>query len=116
MKPIYIRITDNYQDLIYQKKLLKSFAYNVIFIYNHKMNEFEDTVDDLINTENLNSFSVIDQYCEVCSDITPHHVDESHLTDEDKNDDELAQATLVAPISSLECVYCRENEENDLGI
>jgi len=80
------------------------------------MNEFEDSLDDLIATESLTAFSVVDQFCEACSNITPHHLDESDRDPADDNDEELAQATLVAPISSLECVYCRESEENDLGL
>ena len=69
-----------------------------------------DCVDELVSTEHLATFSVVDSFCDQCGDLTPHHIDDyekrSTLNSED--------AALVAPLSTHECVICREEEEGML--
>jgi hypothetical protein len=66
-----------------------------------------DCIDELVSTENLKEFSVVESYCEVCGDLTPHHIDES-VKQTDFTD---ARTIFVPPISIHECVSCREEEE-----
>jgi len=73
-------------------------------------NEYSDAIDELISTEKLSAFSVVDQFCDNCGDLTPHHIDESkvHNSELSSNNDKV----YVAPISILECVICRGNAES----
>jgi hypothetical protein len=76
------------------------------------MSEFEDTTEELISSEQLQIFDVVDSFCDVCGDLTPHHIDDSKAHNED---DELdPEAICLSPISTQECVVCRENEENKI--
>lgn len=68
---------------------------------------------ELILSEQLNTFSVIEEFCTSCGAMTPHHIDESMNKDGFDDDDEV---TTVKPMSTLECVYCREEEESRLSI
>ena len=76
--------------------------------------KYKDTSRELITSEQLQVFDVIDAYCNVCDDITPHHIDDQ------KNynlDDEISPDAVFSPaISVKECVACRESEENELKI
>ena len=71
----------------------------------------DDTTGELIQSEQLNTFSVVEEFCESCSSMTPHHVDESENKENfsEKDDEDI---TIVTPMSVLECVYCREEEES----
>ena len=73
-----------------------------------------DTVKELISTEMLNEFSILEKFCNECTKMTPHHIDEANITLEAVTDEE-AEAEYIAPISAHECIYCRENEENWLN-
>jgi len=73
--------------------------------------EYDDSLDDLVKTEKLNLFSVVENYCEICSDITPHHIE-----DESSFDDKSSLSDSSMPLSILACVHCRENEESSLPI
>ena len=70
-----------------------------------------DCLDELVTTEHLVAFSVVEHYCDQCSDLTPHHIEDTQK--------ELALetdvATLVPPLSVHECVICREEEESKLA-
>ena len=74
----------------------------------------DDSVDELISTEKLNAFSIIEKFCNECTKMTPHHIDEANITLKAETDEE-AEAEYVSAISSHECIYCRENEENWLN-
>ena len=69
-----------------------------------------DCIDELVSTEHLVAFSVVESFCDQCGDLTPHHIDDSEkqstLTSEN--------TTLVPPLSIHECVICREEEESML--
>lgn len=69
-----------------------------------------DCVDELISTEHLIAFSVVEHFCEACGDLTPHHIDESKKLSTLSSTDTI----FVPPISTHECVVCREEEENSL--
>ncbi|OUR96828.1 hypothetical protein A9Q84_10850 [Halobacteriovorax marinus] len=79
-------------------------------------NDFNEALGELVTSENLSAFSVVDRFCNDCGDLTPHHVDESKAHESElRIDSEIEEEqVMVAPISSLECVICRENEENCL--
>ena len=54
----------------------------------------------------------MEAFCEVCGDLTEHHIDESKSYNDD---DEIDPDAILSPaISTQECIYCRENEENEL--
>ncbi len=72
--------------------------------------ELEDCNTDLITSEKLNTFSVVEQFCDICGDLTPHHID-----DEKEKQKKLSEhKVLERPISESECVYCRESEESNI--
>jgi hypothetical protein len=72
-------------------------------------NDLSDCMNELVASEKLNIFNVIESFCDVCSDLTPHHIEEA------PGPQEMASwLKAVAPISTLECVNCREQEENKL--
>ena len=76
------------------------------------IDQFEDTAGELINSEQLQVFNVIESFCDICGDITPHHIDDSKNHNED---DEISpDAICLAPLSIQECVICRENEESEI--
>lgn len=76
--------------------------------------EFKDTSQDLITSEQLQVFDVIDAFCQICDDITPHHIDDPKNYNQD---DEISPDAIFSPaISIQECVVCRENEENELKV
>lgn len=73
------------------------------------MNEdYNDCTQELVSTERLKSFCVVEKFCQICGDLTPHHI-------EDKDESAIKKLSedksYVAPISIEECVYCRESEE-----
>lgn len=72
--------------------------------------DFSEALDELVSTEKLSAFSVVDQFCESCGDLTPHHIDESKIQNPElsSNNDKVYEA----PISTLECVICRGLEES----
>lgn len=75
-----------------------------------------DSANDLISSEQLGSFSIAQHYCEACEVMTPHHIEEAinqkqYKSIDGENDEDLL---FVPPISSKECVFCREEEENHL--
>lgn len=70
--------------------------------------DLSESAQDLMQTEQLNIFSIIDQFCEQCGTLTPHHIDESNLISISSSE----ETQLVPPISVHECVICREEEEN----
>lgn len=78
-------------------------------------NEQNDALDELIQTEQLQVFDVIDEYCDVCGDITPHHIDTPKKYNEESHDFD-AETVFCDAISTKECVRCRENEENKLDL
>ena len=63
--------------------------------------------DELVSTEHLSTFSVVDLFCDQCGDLTPHHIDDYEKRSTLKSED----AALVPPLSTHECVICREEEE-----
>ncbi|MBT3980181.1 MAG: hypothetical protein HOE90_02445 [Bacteriovoracaceae bacterium] len=71
--------------------------------------DLNDCYEDLMNSEHLNAFSVIELFCEQCADLTPHHIDESKSGKEKYSTP--VDRVLISPISVHECVICRENEE-----
>lgn len=74
-------------------------------------NSIDDCFDELVMSEKLNSFSVIEKFCEQCGDMSPHHI-EDELSNNFKK---LASGVSeVAPMSLIECVYCREEQEQSL--
>jgi len=79
-------------------------------------NDFEDSVYELMNSEHLSAFSVVERFCDECTKLTPHHIDESKL-EKLENLEKRAEneEAFIAPMSVLECVFCRENEESWLG-
>jgi len=70
-----------------------------------------DCLDELVSTEHLTAFSVIEYYCDICGDLTPHHIDDSKR----KPTGDSTNTTFVPPISVHECVLCREEEENKIS-
>ena len=66
-----------------------------------------DCADELISAEHLASFSVVESFCDQCGDLTPHHIDDYEKRSPLKSED----AELVPPLSTHECVICREEEE-----
>jgi hypothetical protein len=70
--------------------------------------EFNDCNQELITSEKLKSFSVLEKFCQICGDLTPHHI-------EDQDNSSIKRLSenksYEAPISIEECVYCRESEE-----
>lgn len=71
-----------------------------------------DFMQELIDEEQLKSFTVVEQYCDICSDLTPHHIDESSTYIANENQDDFEQEVeFVEPMSVMECTICRENEE-----
>ena len=66
-----------------------------------------DCVEELVSTEHLAAFSVVESFCDQCGDLTPHHIDDSENRSVLNSED----ATLVPPLSKHECVICREEEE-----
>jgi hypothetical protein len=76
------------------------------------MSYFNNTTEELISSEQLQVFNVIEIFCEICGDLTPHHIDGSKIHNEE---DEISpDAICRAPISLQECVVCRENEESQI--
>ena len=82
-----------------------------------ELNDFTDEDDDygdkgLIETEQLQVFDVVDSFCNICGDLTPHHIDDpkSYVREEELAPDVVIQAARP----ETECVYCRENEENEI--
>ena len=67
-----------------------------------------DYAEELINTEHLSSFSVVEYFCESCGDLTPHHIEESSQQASLCS----ANATIIPPVSLHECVVCREEQES----
>ena len=57
--------------------------------------EFEDTTKELIESEQLHSFSVVEIFCDSCDKTTAHQID-----------DEEAELHV--------CVICRKDEEEKL--
>ena len=77
--------------------------------------DIDDSVGDLIASEQLQGFSVLDKHCQTCSRVTPHHIDESQAAALDINlEDNSEDLEAIVPLSILECVVCREIEENKL--
>lgn len=75
-------------------------------------NKYDNTTLELIASEQLQVFDVVEAYCDICGDLTKHHIDESKKYNED---DELDPDAICTPaISTSECTVCRENEENEL--
>jgi hypothetical protein len=76
--------------------------------------DYSGTTDELIESEQLKSFSVLDKYCEICGDIVPHHIDENYNNSNllEENPDFVA----VKPMSDFECVVCRQKEEVKLDL
>ncbi len=72
-----------------------------------------ECADELVASEQLNSFSIVEHFCEACGDLTPHHIDESakQAEKEDQNEEPI----LIPPISTHECVICREEEETHIN-
>lgn len=68
-----------------------------------------DIADELISSEQLQTFCVVEMFCEICEDLTSHHID-----DDIKKPFKIDNKEQVAPISSHQCVVCRENEEKRL--
>ena len=74
--------------------------------------ERDENSQDLILSEQLQVFDVIEAYCDICGDLTQHLIDESKSYNED---DEISPDAICTPaISTQECVICRENEEYEL--
>jgi hypothetical protein len=69
-----------------------------------------DCLDELMSTEYLTSFNVVDYFCENCGELTPHHIEEP----EQRASLNSSKAILIPPVSKHECVICREEEENML--
>ena len=69
-----------------------------------------DCVDELVSTEHLATFSVVDSFCDQCGDLTPHHIDDYEKRSTLKSED----AALVPPLSTHECIICRGEEEGML--
>lgn len=64
---------------------------------------------DFVDSEKLKSFSVEEKFCEQCGDLTPHHIEDSK---EPLNvDRDAASKVFVAPLSTHECIICRDDEE-----
>ena len=78
-------------------------------------NELDDAVDELIKSEQLQVFNVIEEYCDICGDITPHHIDTPKKYNETEQEFD-GEIVFCDPISTKECVRCRENEENKLDL
>lgn len=78
-------------------------------------NETNDSKEELINSEQLQVFDVIEEYCEVCGDITPHHIDSPRKFSDQEHDFDV-DTIFCDPLSTKECVRCRENEENKLDL
>ncbi len=68
----------------------------------------EGCLDDLMSTEFLTAFSVVEYYCDTCDRLTPHHIDESKQQSISSSE----STTFVPPMSVHECVVCREEEES----
>ncbi len=74
--------------------------------------QYDGITQELIASEQLQVFDVVEAYCDVCGDLTQHHIDESKKYNEE---DEISPDAIISPaISTQECVICRENEENEL--
>lgn len=75
-----------------------------------------DSANDLISSEQLASFSIAQHFCEACGDMTPHHIEEIINKVQEKRIDEESSEDLlfIPPISSHECVLCREQEESHI--
>ncbi len=69
-----------------------------------------DCADELVSTEHLSTFSVVELFCDQCGDLTPHHIDDYEKRSTLKS----ADASLVSPLSAHECVICREEKEGML--
>jgi len=72
---------------------------------------FEDSLEDLVSTEQLNVFNIIEHYCNDCDRFTPHHIEENS---QELTESISTQKVSVGPLSIRECVICRENEEESL--
>ncbi len=75
---------------------------------------FRDYSEDLIDTEKLSAFNVVESFCDQCGDLTPHHIEE--LRPQTNEHQDLDEMVLVAPISIHECVICREDEETRIDL
>ncbi len=79
--------------------------------------DISDCASDLIDSEHLKIFNVVDKFCDQCGDLTPHHLDEPkkeiEIADSQNthNFQEDHEVQIVKPVSLHECVYCREEEE-----
>ncbi len=74
-------------------------------------NNTDDCFDELVSSEKLNSFYVIEKFCEQCGDMSPHHIEEEPVNNFKKLASDVNE---VAPMSLIECVYCREEQEQCL--
>ena len=54
-----------------------------------------DAAHDLILAEQLQVFDVIEQFCDVCGDMTPHHCED---------------------MDNMNCVPCREAQEKTISL
>ncbi|MCF8060607.1 MAG: hypothetical protein K9K67_14995 [Bacteriovoracaceae bacterium] len=70
-----------------------------------------ECADELVASEQLNSFSVVEHFCEACGDLTPHHIDEPTKQPIKKEKGPI----LIPPMSTHECVFCREEEETQIN-
>jgi uncharacterized protein YcgI (DUF1989 family) len=66
--------------------------------------------EELISSEQLNTFSIVEIFCDQCGDLTPHHLDD----EKEKTQKLSSDKTMEAPISLSACVYCRESEEAEI--
>jgi hypothetical protein len=83
--------------------------------------ELEGTAQELMTSEQLQVFDVFDAFCTSCGRVTPHHIEGSQKYNNDNPADKLESSSedeieLCDAISTKECVYCREMEENQLDI
>ncbi len=74
--------------------------------------DYNDSANDLIEAEQLKSFVVVELFCEICADLTPHHLDESKAFLKNEEDLGEEEVEFVKPLSNSECTFCRENEES----
>ena len=72
---------------------------------------FNESNNELVTSEQLKPFVIVENFCESCGQVTPHHLDESQtfLKDEEYLGED--EVEFVKPISLAECTLCREEEE-----
>ncbi len=81
--------------------------------------ELEGTAQELMSSEQLQVFDVFDSFCASCGRVTPHHIEGSKKYNNDNLVDKFdsdIDIVLCDAISTKECVYCREMEENQLDL